>query len=43
MEKGYYRCIYVMLWFKRGVIVDSKWDQADVEDDRDEEDMDDVI
>ena len=42
LEKGYYCCVYVMLHFKKDVGVDSKEDQADVDDDPDEEDMDDV-
>ena len=42
MEKGYYRCVYVMLRFKKEVCVDSKEYQVDLEDDPDEEDMDDV-
>ena len=40
MEKGYYRCVYIMLWFKKEVGVDSKEEQEVVEDDPDEEDMD---
>ena len=39
MEKGYYRCVYVMLRFGRTVGVDSKEDQADVEDGTYEEEM----
>ena len=42
LEKGYYRCFYVMLRFKKKVGVDSKEEQADVEDDPDEDEMDDV-
>ena len=42
MEKGYYRCVCVMLRFLKGVDVESKEGQADVEDDPDEEDMDDA-
>ena len=38
-EKGYYRCVYVMLWFKKEVGVYSKEEQADVDDDTDEEEM----
>ena len=41
-EKGYYRCVYVMLHFKREVGVDSNDEHADVEDNPDEEDTDDV-
>ena len=41
-EKGYYRCVYVMLQFKKEVGVDSKEDQADVEDDTDKEETEDV-
>ena len=41
-EKGYYRCVYVMLQFKKEVGIDSKEGQADVEVDPDEDDMDDV-
>ena len=40
-EKGYYHCVYVMLWFKKEVGVDIMEDQADVEDDPDKEEMDD--
>ena len=42
LEKGYYRCVYVMIRLKKEVVVDSKEDQADVEDNPDEEDTDDV-
>ena len=42
LEKGYDRCVYVMLRFKNEVGVDSKEDQAHVEDDPDEEEMGDV-
>ena len=41
MEKGYYCCVYVMIQFKKEVGVDSKEEQADVEDDPGEEEMDD--
>ena len=34
-EKGYYRCVYVMLQFKREVGVEIKEEQAGVEDDPD--------
>ena len=34
-EKGYYHCVYVMLHFKKEVGVESKEEQADVEDDHD--------
>ena len=30
LEKGYYRCVYVMIWFKREFGVDSRKEQADV-------------
>ena len=42
LEKVYYLCVYVMLRFKKEVGVDSKEYQADVEDDPDEEDMENV-
>ena len=42
LEKGYYHCVYVMLRFKNEVGIDSEEEQADVEDDPDEEDMDNV-
>ena len=42
LEKGYYCYVYVMLQFKNDVGVDSKVEQADMEDDPDEEEMDDV-
>ena len=41
-EEGYYHCVYVTLQFKKEVGVDSKEQQADVEDGPDEEDMDDI-
>ena len=41
-EKGYYWYVYVMLRFKKEVCVDNKGEQADVEDDPYEEEMDDV-
>ena len=41
-ENGYYCCVYVMLRFKKEVGVDSKEEQADVEDYTDEEDIEDV-
>ena len=37
LEKGYYCCVYVMLWFKNDVGVVSKEDQTYVEDDPDDE------
>ena len=40
--EGYYRGVYVMIRFKKEVGVDSKEEQADVEYDPDEEEMDDV-
>ena len=36
LEMGYYQCVYVMIRFKKEVGVDSKEEQADVEDDPDE-------
>ena len=42
MEYGYYRCVCVMLRFKKEVGVDSEEEQADVKDDPDGKDMDDV-
>ena len=42
LEQGYYCCVYVMLWFKKEVSVDSKEYQAYVEDDTNEEDMENV-
>ena len=42
LEKVYYCCVYVMLRFKNEVGVYSKEEKADVEDDPDKEDMDDV-
>ena len=40
--KGYYFCVYAILWCKEEVGVDSKYRQVDVEDDPDEKEMDDV-
>ena len=42
LEKGHYCCVYVMLRFLKGIGVASKEDQADVEDDPDEEEMEDI-
>ena len=42
LDKGYYLCVYVMLRFKKEIGVYSNEDQADVEDDTDEEDIDNV-
>ena len=42
MEKGYYHCVYVMLRFKKEVGVESKEDQAEVEDDPNQQDMEDA-
>ena len=42
LEKGCNICVYVMLRFKGGVVVDSEEEQVDMSDDPDEEDMDDV-
>ena len=36
LDKGYYRCVYFMLKFKKEVSVDIKEEQVDVEYDRDE-------
>ena len=36
LEKGNYHCVYVMIWFKKEVGLDSKWDHANVEDCPDE-------
>ena len=40
--KGYYRCVYVLIEFKNEDVFDSKEEQAEVENDPDEEEMDDV-
>ena len=42
LEKGYYHSVYVMLRFKKEVVVESKEYQAYVENDTNEEDMDDA-
>ena len=42
LEQGYYHCVYVMIRFNKEVGVETKEDQADVEDDHDEEEMEDV-
>ena len=42
LENGYYHCEHVMLRFKKEVDVDSKEDQAVVDDYPDEEETDDV-
>ena len=42
MYKGYYICVYFILRFKNYAGVDSKGEQADVQDDPDEEDMENV-
>ena len=42
LEKGYYCCVYVMLRFLNQVGFYSKEEQADVEDDPDEEQMDNI-
>ena len=39
LEKGYYLCVYVMLQFKKEVVVFSKEYQTDVGDGPDEEEM----
>ena len=41
-QKGYYRCVYVLLQFKTEDKIDSKEEQTELENDPDEEDMDDV-
>ena len=41
-QKGYYRCVYVLLKFKKEGYFDSKEEQAELENDPDEEDMDDL-
>ena len=43
LERGYYSCVYVMMWFKKEVGVNSKEDQVDMEEDTGEEDMDNII
>ena len=42
-EKGYYCCVYVMLQFKNEASIESKEEQADMGDDTDEEDTEDII
>ena len=42
LEKGYYRCVYVMIRFKIDFGAESKEEQAGVEDDTDEKEMDNV-
>ena len=39
-ENGYYRCVYVLLHFKKWGGVDSKEEQAELENNPDEEEMD---
>ena len=41
-QRGYYRCVYVLLQFKKEDGVDSKEEQAELENDPDEEEIDDV-
>ena len=41
-QKGYYQCVYVMIQFKKEVGVEINEEQADVYDDPDEEEVDDV-
>ena len=41
-QKGYYRCVYVLLQFKNEVSVDSKEEQKELENDPHEDEMDDV-
>ena len=43
MEKGYYRCVYVMVQFKKEVDVASKEEKSDAEDDTNEDEMDDFV
>ena len=42
LEKGYYQGVYTTIYFKKKVVVDMKEYQADVEDDTDEEEMEDL-
>ena len=42
LDKGYYRCVYVMIRLLKEVSVEIKEDQSDVEYDPDEEEMDSV-
>ena len=41
-QKGYYRCVYVLLQLKTEEKIDSKEEQTELENDPDEEDMDDI-
>ena len=41
-EKTYYGCVYVMIQFKKEVGVDSKEEQADMEDDPDKEETENI-
>ena len=41
-QKGYYRCVYVLLQFKMEDEIDSKEEHMELENDPDEEEMDDV-
>ena len=41
-EKGYYQCVYVIIWFNNDFGVESKDEKADMEDDTDEEEMEDA-
>ena len=41
-NKGYYRCVYVLLQFKMEEQIDNKDEQTELENDPDEEEMDDV-
>ena len=38
LEKGYFCCVNVMLWFKKYVCVDRKEEQGDMEGDHNDED-----
>ena len=42
LDKGYYHGVYVLLYFNKQNIFDRKEDQAEMETDPDEEDMEDV-
>ena len=42
IHKGHYRCVYVLLQFKKEDKIDNKEEQTELENDPDEEEMDDV-
>ena len=42
LNKGYYQCVYVMLCFMKEVVFDKKEEQADIYDDPDEDEIEDV-